>query len=459
MSSSTRSQALTSTTTGTVRATSRRQFLSMIALAPVAGSALAACGTSGPGSTGSGADAVATEWYLSGEPSESITTDAVNAFNEANPDQAIGLTFFQNDAYKTKIKTAIGAGQAPTIIYGWGGGTLGSYVQAGQVDDLTGWFDQNAAVRDRLFPSSFGPATVDGKLYALPNETVTPIVMYYNDEVFEKVGASKPTTWDELVALVPVFRDAGVAPLSLGGQSRWTSMMWLEYLFDRIGGDQVFADIAAAKPDAWNTPAAVDALTKVQDLVRAGGFVDGFESVTADSNADQALLYTGRAAMMLHGAWCYGAMKNDAADFVTGGKLSFGPFPTVTGGAGDPSNAVGNPGQYMSVFSQAGQEAKDAALAFFADGIMTDDVIQAYIDNGQVPIVTGIEDRLAASDDAEWLDFVYQLASKAAVFTQSWDQALSPSTAEALLTNIEQLFALSIDPQAFITNMNATLGQ
>ncbi|MGQ7297192.1 extracellular solute-binding protein [Quadrisphaera sp. KR29] len=438
---------------------SRRQFLSMIALAPVAGYALSACGTSGPGGSGSGGDAVATEWYLSGEPSETITTNAVNAFNEANPDKKIGLTFFQNDAYKTKIKTAIGAGQAPTIIYGWGGGTLASYVAAGQVDDLTGWFDQNAAVKDRLFPSSFGPATVDGKLYALPNETVTPIVMYYNEDLFQQVGAEKPTTWDELLALVPVFRDAGVAPLSLGGQSRWTSMMWLEYLFDRIGGAEVFQNIAAGQPDAWSVPAAVDSLTKIQDLVRAGGFVDGFESVTADSNADQALLYTGRAAMMLHGAWCYGAMKNDAPDFVTGGKLGFGAFPTVEGGTGDPSNAVGNPGQYMSIFSRASQEAKDAALAYFADGIMTDDVIQAYIDNGQVPIVTGIEDKLASSEDPEWLDFIFQLASKAAVFTQSWDQALSPSTAEALLTNIEQLFALSIDPQTFITNMNATLGQ
>ena len=51
----------------------------------------------------------------------------------------------------------------------------------------------------------------------------------------------------------------------------------------------------------------------MQNLVKANGFVKGFSSITADSNADQALLYTGKAAMMLHGSWTYGNMKPTAA--------------------------------------------------------------------------------------------------------------------------------------------------
>ena len=46
------------------------------------------------------------------------------------------------------------------------------------------------AVKDRLFPSSFGAATVDGKIYAMPAETVQPIVLYYNKKVFDKVGVA-----------------------------------------------------------------------------------------------------------------------------------------------------------------------------------------------------------------------------------------------------------------------------
>ena len=119
-------------------------------------------------------------------------TTRSSAFNAANPKTQIKYTEFQNDAYKTKIKTAIGAGQAPTIIWGWGGGGLKSYVEANQVEDLTSWFAQNADVKNRLFPSSFGAATVDGKIYAMPCETVQPIVLYYNKKVFDKVGAEPP---------------------------------------------------------------------------------------------------------------------------------------------------------------------------------------------------------------------------------------------------------------------------
>ena len=113
-------------------------------------------------------------------------------------------------------------------------------------------------------------------------------------------------------------------------------------------------------------------LTKIQDLVKANGFIKGFSSITADSNADQALLYTGKAAMMLHGTWTYGSMKDDGGDFVTGGNLGCMNFPPVEGGKGDPSNTVGNPGQYLSISSKATAEEKETAKKFFATAVLDD---------------------------------------------------------------------------------------
>ena len=74
------------------------------------------------------------------------------------------------------------------------------------MEDLTSWFTENAAVKDRLFPSSFGAATVGGKIYALPCETVQPIVLYYNKTNFDKVERQHPKTWGEIMALVPKFQ-------------------------------------------------------------------------------------------------------------------------------------------------------------------------------------------------------------------------------------------------------------
>ncbi len=127
-----------------------------------------------------------------GQPAEGIRTDAINAFNKANPDAKLSMASFQNDAFKAKIRTAIGANQAPTIIPTWGGGGLRDYVKNSQVEDLTSFFAENAALKDKLFASAFGAATVDGKIYAVPCETVAPIVMYYNKKLFQQVGAEIP---------------------------------------------------------------------------------------------------------------------------------------------------------------------------------------------------------------------------------------------------------------------------
>ncbi|MBJ6647948.1 extracellular solute-binding protein [Streptomyces sp. BSE7-9] len=431
-------------------ALSRRTLLGLAAAVPVS-AALAACG----GSSGPGKGGAATYWYLNGQPQEGVRAGAVDAFNKAHPDTQIEDTTYQNDAYKTKIKTAIGAGQAPTVIWGWGGGTLRAYAEAGQVEDLTPWFDENPDVKKGLFPSSFGAATVDGKIYAMPCETVQPIILYYNKRVFDRVKVDPPESWDDIMALVPKFNAKGIAPFALGGQSRWTNMMWLEFLFDRIGGPEVFQAAIEGEKNAWSHPDAIKALTALQDLVKADGFVKGFSSITADSNADQALLYTDRAAMMLHGAWSYGIQQADGGDFVSSDSLGFMNFPAVEGGKGDLSNTVGNPAQYLSVSVKASAEQKKIAKDFFATGILQEEEVKQWIGNGSVPIRLGTEKLLAESDNAEFLQFTYDVASKAKVFVQSWDQALSPTAAETLLDNIVKLFQLSISPQQFASNLNA----
>ncbi|MEV0798390.1 extracellular solute-binding protein [Kribbella sp. NPDC050281] len=447
-------------------ATSRRTFLGLVGGGALA-AGLAACGSSGPkttpgSTTGAAAGTGTTYWYLTGQPQEAIRDAQAKRFNDANSGSQIKTTKFQNDAFKAKIKTAIGAGQGPTLIWGWGGGGLKAYVDAGQVEDLTDWFGQNGDLKNSIFPSAFGAATVGGKIYAMPVETVTPIVLFYDKRSFEKIGAEPPQSWGDIMDLVPKFNDKGIAPFSLGGQSRWTNMMWLEFLFDRIGGSEVFQSIYEGKKDGWSDPSALKALDEMQKLIKANGFIKGFSSITADSNADQALLYTGKAAMMLHGAWTYGNMKASGKDFVTGGHLGYMNFPPVDGGKGDPTDTVGNPGQYLSISSKASQADKDNAKKFLANNTLDDASIDAWVKSGNIAVAKSSKDKLSSitdKNDAAWLNFVYDTSANAKTFAQSWDQALSPTQAETLLDNIAKLFQLSISPQQFADNMNAVIGQ
>jgi raffinose/stachyose/melibiose transport system substrate-binding protein len=442
-------------------AISRRTFLNLT-IGASAAAGLAACGSSGPGTTGGGTSGggagTASYWSLSGPPGEPIRKASVDRFNKANASTPITPTFFQNDAYKQKIKTSIGAGTGPTMIWGWGGGGLKSYVEAGQVEDLTGWFGDNAAIKDKILPSSFGAATVGGKIYAMPIETVQPIVLFYNKQVFAKAGVQPPKSWGEIMALVPKFNAAGVAPFSLGGQSRWTNMMWLEFLLDRTAGSEVFDAVFAGEKGAWSDPAVLDMLTKIQTLVKANGFQKGFSSTTADSNADQALLYTGKAAMMLHGSWSYGIQSSEGGDFVKSGGLGWMNFPPVEGGKGDPTSTVGNPGQYLSISSKADAAAKDVAKKFFSTTLVDDDEKAGWVKSGGVPVLKD-SDSLFTGADAQYLKDMSAIASGAKVFAQSWDQALSPTAAETLLDNIAKLFQLQITPQQWVDSMNGVIGK
>lgn len=446
----------------------RRGFLTLSAGTTLAAT-LAACGSSGPtapasgdasggGDSGAAAAGTATWWSLTGAPNEIIHKNAAERYNALSDKLGnLELTMFQNDAYKQKIRTAIGAGQAPTLIYGWGGGTLRTYVDEGQVDDLTDWLAEDG-YKDE-FTNAIWPAAsaADGKIYAVPLNGTQPVMLYWNKRVFESAGAEPPQTYEDLLSLAELFNSKGIAPMALAGQSRWTSMMWLEYLLDRIGGAQVFQNIFDKKPDAWLDPAVIEMGAKVQELVNANLFVKGFASMAADNNADRALLWTDKAAMLLQGGWVYGGIKQDGGDFVTGGHMGFTPFPTVAGGKGDIKSLVGNPCNYISIYSGASDEAKTIAKDFIKRGVWTRDTMQEWVDNGMVPVKSGADDMMEASDDVDYLNFVYKSLAEAPDFTQSWDQALDPTAAEALLRNIDELFLLSITPEQFAENMNATL--
>jgi raffinose/stachyose/melibiose transport system substrate-binding protein len=162
--------------------------------------------------------------------------------------------------------------------------------------------------------------------------------------------------------------------------------------------------------------------------------------------------------MMLHGSWVYGSMKSANPKFVSDG-LEVGNFPSVPGGKGDPTNIVGNPANYFSISAKASDAEKEVAKAYFTDGLFTDAEVQAWIDAGQVPVASSAASKLSGSPDAKFLQLVYDLVSKAPNFQQSWDQALSPSQAEALLNNIDKLFLLESSPDQFATAMNATIGK
>ncbi|MCX4760257.1 extracellular solute-binding protein [Streptomyces sp. NBC_01275] len=407
--------------------------------------ALAACGTSGPSTSSSSAGL--TMWALN---DQTILKESVDAYNKDHPDAKITLRLYANDDYKQKLRVAFGAGQAPDLFFNWGGGALNDYVKADKVDALT-----DAQVdTGRFTPSVMESATFDGKTYGVPANGLAPVVLYYNKKVLKDAGVEPPTTYDALLTAVKKLKGDGKVPLSLAANSKWPTLMYLEYLLDRTGGSRVFSKIASGDASAWKDPSVTAADQKLQDLAKAGAFGDNASSVSYDQGASTALLYTGKAGMELMGTWEYANLVKAAPDFAKK-DLGYVAFPALTDGAGSAKNIVGNPSNFLSLNSASTH--KKAALEYLKDYVMNASQMDAYLAAGSVPPVNGLESKLAAtpsSSDKEWLTFVYDLVQTAPSFQLSWDQALPSDQADPLLTNVDKSFLRQIEPTQFGENMS-----
>ena len=424
-------------------------------VAVTAALAVTACGggaqPTGPGGAASGG--AFTAWTLTGG-AEPAFRASFEEWNKAKPETPLKAEFFANDAFKEKIRTAVGSGNAPTLIYSWAGGTLKDYVANNNVVDLT---ESTTALQARLVPSVLDTGKVGGKVYAVPNNNAQPVMFFYNKELFTKAGIpAAPSTFAELLDAVAKLKAAGVAtPIALAGQSLWPELMWIEYLADRVGGPEAFQAVLDGKPDAWTNPDMIKALGMLQELVKAGAFGDKYGSIVADSGADTALVHTGRAGMVLQGAWVYGTFLTDAPDFVAKGSLGFGAFPAVEGGKGDPTNILGNPANFWSVSATATPAQQQAAITYLNEFLLNDAYVNTLIAAGSVPVTNDAADKLKASDQAAFLTYAYDLVKNAPNFELSWDQALPSGQAQALLTNLGQVFLLQQTPEQFAATMKS----
>ena len=439
----------------------KRARITVVAAAAAAALALSACGggakPSGPADASGGGAAPAagngfSAWALTGA-SETTMKNSFDQWTSAHSEQAAKVEYFANDSYKEKIRTAVGSGNAPTLIWSWSGGTLKDYVKNNKVVDLT---ESTKKLQGNLLPAVLETGKVDGKVYAVPNNNTQPVHMYYNMEVLKKADINEPPkTYAEMLDGVAKLKAAGVdTPIALAGQSLWPELMWIEYLVDRQAGPELFKKILNGDKEAWSDPAMLEGMRKVQELVKAGAFGDKYGSVVADCGADAALIHTGKAGMLLQGAWVIGTFNTDAPDFVKSGNLAWGPFPAIEGGKGDPSNVYGNPANFWSVSASATPEQQKAAIAYLNDAMFNDAYVTDLISNGLVP-VTNDADAKFTGDQKEFLSFAYNMAKNAKNFELSWDQALPSAQAQAVLENLGQLFLGQQTPEGYAAAMKA----
>jgi len=386
-------------------------------------------------------------------PANTAVQNLVSTFEKSHPGDKITINFIENQSYKQKIQLAMGAHNEPTIFWSWGGGTLQQYIKAGDVDSLG--TTSSAPWLSDFLPSSLGAVTYQGQVYGVPVEGTQPVYFFYNKQIFDKYHLTFPTTWSGLLSTVATLKKDGVTPISLAEGDQWPGLMYLEYLADRIGGPSVADALQSNTPGAWSNPAVTQALTDIQQLVKAGAFQSGYDSLHYSGGGSDALVYSGKAAMQLMGDWDISSILGSDASFVNGGNLGMAPFPTVPGGTGNSADLAGNTASYVAISSNATAAQKTVAEEFFSTALTSSSYAKAEVTAGEVPVTTGASSLFTGQSLASYDTTIYNSVQSAPSFQYSWDQAMTPSVATVMLTNLQDVFTLTETPAKFESTLNA----
>ena len=294
--------------------------------------------SSGGGSSSSGGNVTLTFWTNATlGPGLTFFQNAVKSFDAAHPGVTIKMQTIQNEDYDGKLQTALASNSAPDIFFQRGGGKMLAMVQANQVAPLT----LTAADQANISAAALAGETLNGKIYAIPMDQ-NPEGFYYSKDLFQQAGiTSTPTTIPELEADVAKLRAIGVAPIAVGAKDAWPAAHWY-YNFALRECSQAVMN-AAATSLKFTDPCWTKAGNDLAAFLKINPFQAGFLTTAAQVGAGSSagLVANHKAGMELMGAWDPGVIETLTPNQKPLPDLGWFPFPSVPGGAGDPSAMMG----------------------------------------------------------------------------------------------------------------------
>lgn len=375
-------------------------------------------------------------WHIqTTEPTKGVIDRAVERFRRDHPDIEVEVVAIQNDPYKTRLAVAMGAGDPPDVFHSWGGGWLKTYVDEGMVLDLTEELDRDNW-KDHYAPAALNMASFDGRNFGVPLD-LSVVLVWYNKALFEQHGWEPPKTYGELLTLIDKIKAAGVTPFALANKTKWPGAFYLIYLADRIGGPEAFLNAFNRVPGyTFDSEVFVEAGARIQELVRAGAFPQGFNGLDYDTGQSRVLFYSGRAAMIIQGSWLVASTRGEAPEFAP--NLDFFTFPAVEGGAGDPSNVVGGANVMFSVSSTT--KMKDEAITLLKY-LTAAETAADWAATGRLPAVrnVAIDDPLSQR--------MAETLGKAGNLQLYYDQFLPPVLGELHKDTTQAIFGLTMTPE------------
>jgi len=357
-----------------------------------------------------------------GEYIEAIVDD----FVAANPGLNREASPVDHEQFKTSILVQLAGGNPPDAFSYWAGARIQFIVDGGRLQAIDDTWAMNDM--DSQFPQSVidTAVTYDMHKYAVPL-TLHWVGMFYNTALFEQVGASVPTTWDELVAVAEAFKEADIPAFALGSLNRWPGQFWFDMILLRTAGNDYRNQLMSGEA-AYDDREVMRAFGLWNDLVQAGYFYPDANAYDWDEAAN--LVANGEAAMTLMGTWIGGHYS--AMEMEPGVDYDYFSFPTIDEGV--PRASLG-PIDTFVVSADAANA--DAAKAFLVH--LTDPDIQLQFALGAGNLAPSL-----LVDTSNYNDVVARIAAEIAadpVFAFNYDLATTPPVAEVGLNSFSEFMA------------------
>ncbi|NKY10423.1 carbohydrate ABC transporter substrate-binding protein [Cellulomonas hominis] len=248
--------------------------------------ALVACsgggGDGGGGGEGDG-DTVTLTWFMgAGVPDDIATAEQLaEDFNAQNPgiEVVVDASGPEGSELDNMVKTRLSTGDMSDLFW-YNSGALMLALNPDQqllnVGDEPWLDDLNAAYR--------GTISTDAGAYGAPVGSAMGGGFFYNIKVYEDLGLTAPTTWDEFMENNAAIRAAGIDPVIQSYGDTWTSqMVTLADFYNVYEADPDFGEQLTANEVTFaDTPAALASFQKLEDLATAGYFNEDYPTLLLD---------------------------------------------------------------------------------------------------------------------------------------------------------------------------------
>ncbi|MCK5035936.1 MAG: ABC transporter substrate-binding protein, partial [Candidatus Sabulitectum sp.] len=231
-------------------------------------------GACGRGTDSSGDTVQVVFWHAMGGPLGDVLEDSLIAeFNSMHDHiEIVPVCMGNYSALSQKIMAGVMADSPPGMAQAYETWTA-QLIRGGALVPLDSLMETDSSYTDEMwddfFPVFQANNTFDGRVYSFPFNKSVPLI-YYNVELFDSLGVSPATTWEEQRELLEIltYDSNGDGDLfdqgDRSGTAFGTSVWSFECLLAQAGGSLLNSDSTGT---AFNSPEGIEALEYLTTLL------------------------------------------------------------------------------------------------------------------------------------------------------------------------------------------------